>query len=274
MDPHSSTKTWPQTVFGSFWKHRRLIFQLSKREVAKRYRGSMLGMIWAMAYPILILAIYNYVFRIIFKVQWDESGSHIAYALILFAGLIVYNFFAESVGSASALMENHVSYVKKVVFPLEVLPWVLLGNALFHAAVSVLVLVAGLLWLHQHVPWTMILLPVVWLPLILFTAGVTWFVASLGVYLRDVGQVVSVTLVLLMFVSPILYPVSAIPDALAPYMILNPLAPILVQAQEVSVFGKIPDWVDWLAVFGVSWLFAWLGLAWFQKTRPGFADVL
>lgn len=265
---------WPHQVFLSFWTHRVLIKQLTKREIAKRYRGSVLGLVWAMAYPILILAIYTFVFRVIFKVKWDQADSNVEYALVLFTGLLVYNFFSESVGSAPALMQSHVSFVKKVMFPLETLSWVVVGNALFHAAVSLLVLVVGLLVIHQHVPLTIVLLPVIFIPLILLTVGFVWFVASLAVYIKDVGQVVSVTLILLMFVSPILYPMSAVPESIAPYMFLNPLAPILVQAQNVCVFGRMPDWNAWCLVTAITGVLAWLGYLWFQKTRAGFADVL
>jgi len=264
----------PFRVVTAAWQHRSLVLQLTKREVVKRYRGSVLGLLWAMAYPVLILAIYTFVFKVIFKVRWEQTDSNIDYALILFAGLIVYNFFSECLGSAPALLQNHQSYVKKVIFPLEILPWVLIGNALFHAAVSVGVLMAGLLVMNQTLPLTIVLLPLVFLPLILLTLGGVWFFSSLAVYLRDIGQVVSVSLVLLMFVSPILYPMSAVPDAIAPYMFLNPLAPILVAAQQVCVFGVFPSATQWLWVFLVAWALAWLGLVWFQKTRPGFADVL
>lgn len=264
----------PWSIFLSFWTHRALVVQLAKREVVKRYRGSALGLVWAMAYPLMILVIYTFVFRVIFKAQWQQEGSHVDYALILFAGLIVYNFFSECLGAAPALLQNHQSYVKKVVFPLEILPWVLIGNALFHAVVSVLVLIAGLLVIQKELPWTLIFLPVVWVPLLLLTIGFTWIVSSLSVYLRDIGQVVSVGLVLLMFVSPILYPVSAIPESIEPYAFLNPLTPILVQARQVAVFGEMPSPVMWIAMMAVTWLFAWAGLIWFQKTRAGFADVL
>lgn len=264
----------PLHVWRSFWQHRRLIIQLARRDVSLRYKGSLLGIVWSFAYPLLLLGVYTFVFKVIFKAGWEENGVARNYALMLFAGLIVYNFFSECLAGAATLVLNHPSYVKKVVFPLEILPWVTAGGALFHAGVSVLVLLVGLIYFLGGIPLTLPLLAVVFLPLILFTVGMVWLASALGVYLRDISQVISVTLVLLMFMSPILYPSSKIPESLRWMLYFNPLAPILDQARAVAVYGQMFDpWV-WLATLVAGWLTAWLGLVWFQKTRPGFADVV
>lgn len=169
---------------------------------------------------------------------------------------------------------GNTNYVKKVVFPLDVLAWVALGSALFHFIISLSVWLIAYAILFGAPNATVLLLPLVVFPLILLTLGVTWFLASLGVFLRDVGQVISVLIPVLMFMSPIFYPVSALPEAYQGYLRMNPLTPVIEQARAVLFLGQLPNLMQ-LAVHGLaSLVIFWLGFAWFQKTRKGFADVL
>jgi lipopolysaccharide transport system permease protein len=236
----------------------------------------MLGIFWSLANPIFMLAVYTFVFSVVFKARWGAGGSDskTEFALVLFAGLMVFNLFAECIGRAPGLILANVNYVKKVVFPLEVLPWVSMGSALFQFVVSLGVwLVAyGLLFGVPH--WQVLLLPLVVLPLVLFVMGLSWALASLGVYLRDVGQIIGVLITVLMFLTPIFYPASALPAAYQPLMFLNPLTAPIEMARDLMYWGKLPS-LSLLAVYGAGALgFALLGFAWFQKTRKGFADVL
>ncbi len=274
LSPRAGRPAKPWSPLQSAWRHRRLIWQLTRRDIAKRYKGSVLGIVWSFIYPLMLLAVYTFVFRIIFVSRWNEDGSNLEFALVLFAGLIVYNLFAESLAASPTLISGHAPYVKKVVFPLETLAWVVIGNALFHAGASLCVLAVGLFFFGGGPPWTIILLPLVFVPLILLTLGLVWLLSSLGVYLRDVDQIVGVALVLLMFMSPILYPVSAIPESLRPFLVLNPLAPILELARDVAIYGRSLEPLHWLGATVTGWLVAWFGFWWFQKTRNGFADVI
>ncbi len=260
----------------SFWRNRFLIRQLIGREVIGRYRGSVLGLFWSFFQPLLMLAVFTFVFSVVFRARWGEegAGSHAEFALILFAGLIVFNFFSEVINKAPGLIVGQVNYVKKVVFPLEILPVVAAGASLFHAVISIVVLLIASVLIHKSVPWTVILLPAILLPLVLLTIGIAWFLASLGVFLRDVSQVVGILTTALLFLSPIFFPTSALPESIRPLIILNPIGLVIEQTRDVLIWGKIPDWRG-LALYGAGSLsVAAAGFFWFQKTRKGFGDVL
>lgn len=258
------------------WRHRSLIVQLARRDVVGRYRGSALGLLWSLFHPVLMLVVYTFVFSVIFKARWGEGGgeSKVEFAIILFTGLVVFSLFSECMNRAPSLVVNNVNYVKRVVFPLEILPVVAFLSALFHFAVSLAVLLVFVLGVQHALHWTVLLLPLVMLPLVLLTLGLSWMLASLGVYLRDVGPSVGVVIAVLMFMSPIFYPVSAVPEEFRPWLRLNPLTPVIEQAREVAIFGRAPDWWTIAKMTFVGALVAWMGLAWFQRTRAGFADVL
>ncbi|WP_245606779.1 ABC transporter permease [Thiothrix lacustris] len=249
---------------------------MSKRDVLGRYRGSMIGVAWSFFNPIFMLAVYTFVFSFVFKSRWGvetEEGQG-SFAVILFAGMVVHGLFAECVNRAPSLLLNNINYVKKVVFPLEILPWTTLISALFHTMISVLVLLMAELLLMHSLPWTVILLPLVWLPFVIAIMGVSWFLASLGVYLRDVVQMTSLLTMVLMFMSPVFYPLSALPEKYQAWLLLNPLTFMIEQTRQIVVWGSLPDWGGLLIYTVCACLIAWLGFAWFQKTRGGFADVL
>ncbi len=246
-----------------------------KREIIGRYRGSVLGVLWSFVNPVLMLAIYTFVFSLVFKARWGQgSDDKYEFALVLFAGLIVYNLFAECISRAPGLILANVNYVKKVIFPLEILPWVALGSALFHAAISITVLLVFLVVLGHSLTWATLLLPIVVLPLLLVIMGLSWLLAALGVFIRDVGQFIGMVLTVLLFMSPVFYPASALPEAVRFYLLLNPLTFIIEQTREILIWGHLPNW-NGLAIYsGVALLIAWAGLFCFEKTRKGFADVL
>lgn len=265
----------PFTVFSCFWTKRSLIWQMTRRDVIGRYRGSVMGILWSLLNPILMLTVYTFVFSVVFQARWGEgSVSKTEFAVILFVGMIIHALFAECVNRAPSLILSNVNYVKKVVFPLEILPWVAMGSALFHTAISVLVLLVAFALIHFYLNWTVIFLLPLLIPLVLFTMGVTWFLASIGVFLRDVGQTTGIITTVMLFLSPVFFPVSALPEAYRPLLHINPLTFMIEQARNILIWGKPPDWLG-LGIYFVSSLFvAWLGLFWFQKTRKGFADVL
>jgi lipopolysaccharide transport system permease protein len=265
----------PIAIFTSFWNHRQLIWQMAQREIIGRYRGSVMGLLWSFFNPILMLAVYTFVFSVVFKARWGEGNtSKTEFAVVLFAGLIVYSLFSECLNRAPSLILNNVNFVKKVVFPLEILPWIAMGSTLFHMAINIMVLLIFFAVINFYLNWTVIFLPLVLLPLVVLTMGLSWFLASMGVFLRDVGQTIGIITTAMMFLSPIFYPVSALPEDLRPLLQLNPLTFIIEQARDVLVWGRSPEWMGLALYFMVSIVVAWLGLVWFQKTRKGFADVL
>lgn len=265
----------PITQIRNIWRSHDLIWQMTKREVVGRYRGSVLGLFWSFFNPVLMLIIYTFVFSVVFKARWGTGGeSRFEFALILFSGLIVYNLFAECLTRAPALIVGNVNYVKKVVFPLEIFPLVVMGAALFHSIVSLSVLLIFFVLISASLHWTIVFAPLVILPLLLTTLGLSWFLASLGVFLRDVAQTIGILVTVLMFLSPIFYPVSSLPEKYRVFIYMNPLTFIIEQMRDVLIWGKLPSWPGLCVMMLVGMLVAWLGLVWFQKTRKGFADVL
>lgn len=259
----------------SAWRHRQLLGTMIRREIVGRYRGSVMGLLWSLINPFGMLMVYTFVFSVVFKARWSEgSTSKSEFALIVFVGLVVFNLFSECVNRAPGLVLSNVNYVKKVVFPLEILPWVSIGVALFHAGTSLIVWLVFRTVLFGWPHATTLLLPVVLLPLLIFTLGLSWLLAALGVFLRDVGQIVGFVTSALMFLSAIFYPVEALPENYRPLLYLNPLTQVIAQARDVLVWGTLPDVTLWLALLAGSLAVAWLGFAWFQKTRRGFANVL
>lgn len=267
--------TSPRAMAGSLWHNRALIRVLVVREVAGRYRGSILGILWSFFNPVFMLAVYTFVFSVVFKARWGTDGeSRAEFALILFAGLLVFNLFAECVNRAPSLIIANTNYVKKVVFPLEILPWVVFGAALFHALVSLAVWLLFSFWVFGLPHATLVLFPLVLAPLVLLVMGLSWFLAALGVFLRDVTQLVGVMTTVLMFLTPIFYPISAIPERYRFFLYLNPLTFIVEQTRSLLIFGRGFAWGSMALLSLFAFFVAWLGFAWFQKTRKGFADVL
>ena len=265
----------PNRMLVSLWQHRALILNLVRREVVGRYRGSVLGIFWSLATPVLMLVVYTFVFSVIFKARWSGgSESKTEFALVLFAGLLVFNLFAECISRAPSLVLANANYVKKVVFPLEVLPWVAMGSALFQFAVSFGVWLLAYLVLIGLPHWTVLLGPLVMAPFVLLVMGLSWALASLGVFLRDVGQFIGIAVQVLMFLTPVFYPVSALPDPFKSILLMNPLTPPIEMMRDVMYWGRLPSFQLWLLGTMMSVLVAVLGFAWFQKTRKGFADVI
>jgi lipopolysaccharide transport system permease protein len=257
-------------------QHAGLIWQLAVREVAARYRQSWLGALWVVITPLLMLATLTFVFRWVFKLRWGEAGveSDLGFALRLFAGLAVFNFFSECVTRAPRLVIDQPHLVKKVIFPVEIFPWVNVLAALAQLGVAWLLLLALLWWDQGFLPVSALALPLVWLPLVPLCLGLGWLFAGLGTYVRDLGQVLVPAVSLLLFLSPIFFPVQALPLAAQPWVMLNPLATPITLTRVVLLDGHWPDWSAW-AVHGLACLvLAWLGAAFFKAVRKGFADVV
>lgn len=265
----------PVEMVASLWRNRNLIHASAKREVLGRYRGSALGLLWSFFNPLFMLTVYTFVFSEVFKARWSAgSESKTEFAFVLFAGLIVFNLFAECINRAPSLIVANPNYVKKVVFPLEILPFVGLLAALYHALISLGVWLAAYVVLFGVPHATVLLLPLIVLPFSLFIMGLSWVLASLGVFLRDISQFIGVVVTTLMFLSPIFYPASALPETYRQILYLNPLTPVIEMSRDVLYWGKLPDFATLTLYLLATSVIAWLGFAWFQKTRKGFADVL
>lgn len=276
INPHENQPTSLGSLGKSLVLNRQLIVQMVQREIVGRYKGSFLGLLWSFITPVLMLAVYTFVFAIVFKAKWGIGGedSNSQFAVVLFVGLIVHSLFAEVINRSPSLIIANVNYVKKVVFPLEILPVIAMGASLFHSLISLGVLLVAFVLFNGYAHWTMVFLPLVLLPLIILTLGLAWMVASLGVFLRDVGQTIGIITMVMMFLAPVFYPITAVPEELRSWIMANPLTFIIEQAREVLIWGHPPNWVGLGIYTGVSTVVAYAGYAWFQKTRKGFADVL
>lgn len=262
-------------MFNCLVKYRAIVWQLTRQEVVGRYKGSVLGLAWSFFNPLIMLAIYTVVFSTIFQAKWSGgSESKTEFALVLFIGMIMHGVIAEALGKAPTLIIGNESYVKKIVFPLQVLPWVMMGATMFHALVSLTVWVLFYVLVNLTLNWTIIFLPLILFPLVLFALGTSWLFSSLGVYLRDIRQMTNVIVTMLQFLSPVFYSVTRIPEPYRFFMYLNPMTFIIEESRAVMVWGELPDFKGLLVLYIASLTFAWLGFSWFQKTKKGFADVL
>ncbi len=274
INPHAAQPTSLVSLAQSLWRNRQLIVQMTKREVVGRYKGSVMGLAWSFFNPVFMLVVYTFVFSVIFKSRWGGDESKTLFALVLFVGVIVLSLFSEVINRAPSLILSNVNYVKKVVFPLEILPVIAMGVALFHCIVSLGVLLVGFLLFNGYLHWTVIFIPLVLLPLVVLSLGVAWMLAALGVFLRDVSQTIGIIITVLMFLSPVFYPVTSVPEKFRPFILINPLTFIIEQARDVLVWGYLPNWIGLGIYMAVATMVGWAGYALFQKTRKGFADVL
>jgi lipopolysaccharide transport system permease protein len=266
----------PLHLVHNLWHHRDLIRQFTRREIEGRYRGSFLGVFWSFINPLVMLAIYTFVFGVVFQARWSttDTGGLSEFALILFCGLTAFNVFGECIGRAAIIVVGVPNYVKKVVFPLEILPVSVLGSALFHSLVSLAILLVANLLITGTLQWTLILLPVVVLPLLFLCLGLMWFLASLGVFIRDISYTVALVVQVLFFLSPIFYKLESIPEPLQTFIRFNPLASIVENVRRVVLWGWMPSWVGFTLWFMLTGAIMLLGYAWFMKTKKAFADVI
>jgi lipopolysaccharide transport system permease protein len=269
--------TNPFAILRDLWSHRYLIIQFTRREIEGRYKGSLLGLLWAFITPIVMLSVYTFVFGVVFKARWshERGGESLAeFALVMFAGQLAFQAFAEPVGRAAGLIVGVPNFVKKVVFPLQILPVAVVGATIYHVAIGLLIALGASLLVYGTIPWTCILVPLSLLPLALLGLGLTWLLASLGVYLRDIGYVVTVVLQVLFFATPIFYPTAAVPEAYQSWIRLNPLTSMVDLMRGHLILGTIGDPMTWAAAYGYSIAAVVIGYVWFKITRKGFADVL
>jgi lipopolysaccharide transport system permease protein len=262
-------------MFDKLYRQRGLLGELVKQDFIGRYRGSILGVAWSLLNPLLMLAIYTTVFSVAFKARWGVGDeSKVTFALVLFTGMIVHGFFAECINRAPGLIVGHPNYVKKVVFPLEILPCMALLSAFFHFLVSFVVLLLFCVLARTSVHSGVLLVPLIMLPLVLMTIGISWILASLGVYLRDLSQIVAMISTVALFLAPVFYPIESLPGTLQTLIHWNPITLPIIQLRDAILWDRPLRWDAWAWALGIGILLSYLGYWWFQKSRRGFADVL
>lgn len=253
-------------------QHRYLLGQLIKRDVLLRYRGAYFGLLWIFLNPLIMLGIYTFVFGKIFQARWAVDTGNIPYALNLYCGLIAFNIFSETVGRAPAAVRGYPNYVKKIIFPVEILPLVPLGAAFIHGLFNTTILFAALAW-TGHLNISLLLFPLLLLPLVLVGMGLAWFFAAWGVFIKDMSQIVPILLQVLMFLSPVFYSVQVVPEALRPVYTLNPLSPV-IGALRAALAGSEIDWNSWGIALLLGLAFLLIGHIFFNRNRDEFADAL
>jgi lipopolysaccharide transport system permease protein len=271
MSAFAISRDFPRTL----WRNRFLFVQLCRRDIAERYRGSAAGLIWSLLTPLAMLAIYTFVFSVVFNARWgDRTASRIDFALLLFAGLLVFGIFTDCVSRAPTLISGKPNFVKKVVFPLELVSLVALANALFHFAAGFAILMVFCILAYGAIPWTVVFVPVVLLPVMLFALAACWLLSSIGVFVHDLRHAIPLVTTALLFLTPVFYPIAQVPESVRYLLRLNPLTVPVEQMRMVTIFGQVPSWGDYFTSLVASAVIAALCFLWFQRARRHFADVL
>jgi lipopolysaccharide transport system permease protein len=275
MNPHLADSISATEMLRILGRNNHIISQLANREILARYKGSILGGLWMFIVPLGMLAIYTFVFSKIFNARWNSGTEESTeqFAIILFVGLLLHSFLAEIINRLPALITGNVNFVKKVVFPLESLSFIVLEVAVFGLVVNVIVLLMACLYFNT-LHFTAVFLPVVLLPILILALGISWMLASLGVFVRDISQATPLLTTAMLFLSPVFFPISALPDSYQQVILLNPLTFIIEESRAVLIWGEMPDWHGLIVYYIISFCVCWAGFAWFQKTKRGFADVL
>lgn len=259
-----------------FWRRREILATFARIEFLSRYHGAQLGLLWGLVSPLATLAVYTFVFSVVFKPTWAGGGEGgvMGYALILFTGLAVFEVFAGCVNRTPRLLSENVNFIKKVLFPLEILPVGILCAAVLESCVSLALVALGVLLTTGSLSWTIVFAPLAYLPLLMLTLGVCWFLAPVGVFLKDLGNIVGVVVQLYFFATPILYPLSAVPEPYRRLLALNPLHPVVDHLRRTILWGQMPDWpaLAWVTVASAMVMLA--GYAFFASVKRLFADAV
>ena len=272
-----TAQTTHQRIWRPLWElpaRADLIFSFARRDLAGRYKGSALGIAWAVLTPIVMIAIFTFIFAGIFGARFGASDSNWDYALYLFCGLLPWSMFQESVQQSSNTIVANANLVKRVVFPLETLPaaqaFAALGNQLF----ATIALLIGIVVIRQKLQLTALWLPVLLIPQLLLTLGAAWLIASLGVFLRDIAQGITLLLMAWMYLTPIIYPESIVPERFRWFINANPFTTLVRSYRNIFLDGLAPDWRGLAYFTAIALLVFVFGYWWFARTRKNFADVI
>lgn len=266
----------PIKLIKNYWSNRQLIKQFSEREIFSRYKGSILGILWSFITPLIMITVYTFVFSVVFKGRWgiEASDNKFEFAVIMFCGLTVYNIFNEVINRSPMLIVSNVNYVKKVIFPLEVLPATALISTFVHGIINMIILVVAANVFVRTSAWTILLAVIILIPLLMFVLGLSLLISSLSVYIRDLSNTVGLVTNVLFYITPIFYPISEVPEFLRPYMYINPLTSVVENFRSVVIWGTTPNWTSFLINFVVSYVILSIGYYVFKKVQRGFSDVL
>lgn len=261
----------------SIWRNRNLIRTLVRRDVLSRYSGSFGGALWAVLNPLMLMFTYFFVFGLVLRSRFGNDPSRAGYAIYFLAGMLPWLAFSEAVGRAPFIMVEHRNFIKKLVFPVETLPINLVVSGMVTEFFGIVLFAAALLIVRGRVPATVLYLPALVIPQVLLTAGICWFLAALGVFVRDLAQINGYLLTVWFFLTPICYPeanLSSLPHAALAILTKNPIYVLVRGYRSILLESSAPDWssLGWLAIASVAVFL--LGHAWFYKLRKSFADLI
>ncbi|MGL5485026.1 MAG: ABC transporter permease [Shewanella sp.] len=264
-----------KNFFVNIYNKRDLLSHLIYRDVSNRYKGSFLGGLWSLLNPLLLLVVYTFVFSVVLKSKWGLPGEgKLDFAIVLFCGMILFNAYADATNRSPSLILDNKNYVKKVVFPLEIIPLIPVFSSFFTGLISLALLIIIICLVHGMPGIDTFLTPLLWIPLFMMTVGMSLIISSLGVYIRDLSQVVSLLNMVLMFLSPIFFPIEKIPEALRSFVSLNPLADLVTQTRGILIFHQSFDWFGFGKSLGISMIIFCIGIAVFSSLKKGFSDVI
>ncbi|ABM05144.1 ABC-2 type transporter permease protein [Psychromonas ingrahamii 37] len=256
------------------YKNKRLIISLTRRDILQRYQGSLLGVFWSILTPIVMLAIYTFIFSVVFKAKWGIGGDKYQFSMLLFSGLILFNFFSDILSRSPELLVSHSNYVTKVIFPVEILPWVITLSALFNFILSFIIWFIFYTLLIGLPALSVIFTPAIVIPFCFLCCGLSYIISATGVYLKDTNQLVALLVTAMMFLTPIFYPISALPEKYQVYMYLNPITNVIEMFRDIAIYNNSITLNGYAIYFFSSAFIYLLGFLWFQKLRKGFSDVL
>lgn len=259
----------------SLWSHRELFLRILSRDLQSAFRGSLLGLAWIVVIPLVLVTIYSFVFGVVLNAGWQITPrSRLEIPLIYFTGVIVFLFFMEIVTRSPNCIRDNKTYVTKIIFPVDILSWVLAGTSLVKFTVNVCLLIALLAFATGSVPSGVLMLPLLMVPFVLMAVGLSWMLAAVGAFIRDLSHALAAIMPIIMFVSPVFYPVDRVPEPFRTAYYLNPLTYMLESVRGLLFFGTPVHLGGYLAFWLASVVTFVLGYALFRRLRPGFADVV
>lgn len=263
--------------FLSLYKGKDLLVELTKRDFQQRYKGSILGVIWALLSPLLMLAVYTFIFVAVFKLKWgamETNGSKMLYTMMIFAGLIPFQIFSESVNRSVSILNQSANYIKKVVIPVEILPSSIVLSTVLNSFFSVCLLTLGKVFFLDTPNWTLVFIPLLMIPITFLSLGISLLVAAFGIYLKDLVYVIGLLVNVLFYMSPIFYSTDALPENFKVFVMFNPIAPIIEQYRDVFVSGQMFSLHEYFISAFWAFVFFIIGLIIFRYLRRGFSDVI
>lgn len=263
-------------VIKNLLRYKNLLWQFTGRDITSRYKGSYLGLVWTLIQPLVMLTIYTFVFSVVFKAKWGqgESVSKVDFAIVIYAGMIIFQIFSEPIYRSSGIFIANTNFVKRVVFPLEILPTSAVLSSVIMNLLGFVIYVGALVWFQYPIGWHICLFPLIWLPLIIFSTGLSYIFATLGVFFRDIGQIISILMNILFYISPVFYPITALPENFQKYMLFNPLTTIIENFRAVTIYNTSPDWGQLGIIYLVSIALFLIGSAIFTYSKETFSDVI